>query len=211
MLNLLKKEIKLSINKFFFILPFLLGLLFFIPGWIYTLVFMYFFWISVPQIFSAYINQKDYDFISMLPVSKKEVVTSKAFAMYIIELLHIGFAVIFVIVHNAIYGSWNLFLDPNIAFFGVGFLLFGIFNIVFLPQYFKTAYFFGKPLIIACIVTFIYAFVIEFGIIEFSLFKNILEGSLATQLIVLLVGIALCAILSIVAVKKSIKNYESIV
>ncbi len=211
MFNLFNKELRLSINKFFFILPFVLGLLFFIPGWIYTLVFMYFFWISVPQIFSAYINQKDYDFISMLPVSKKDVVVSKSLAIYFIELLHIVFAVIFVIIHNAIYGSWNLFLDPNIAFFGVGFLLFGIFNIVFLPAYFKTAYFFGKPLIIGSIVTLIYGFLIEFGAIRFEWVRTILEGSIQTQIIVLLAGIVLCAILSLIAIKVSIKKYESIV
>lgn len=211
MFKLLNKELKLSINKFFFILPFVLGLLFFIPGWIYLLVFMYFFWISVPQIFAAYNTQKEYDFISMLPVTKKAVVSSKALAIFFIEGLHVLFAVIFGIVHNEIYGSWNLFMDINYAFFGVGILMFGVFNIVFLPGYFKTAYHFGKPLIYGSIATFIYGFVFEFGAIKYQWFRNIFEGSIGTQLIVLAVGVVLCVILSVLAVKISIKKYESIV
>lgn len=218
MLNLIRKEIKLSINKFFFILPFVLGLLFFIPGWIYILVFMYFFWISVPQIFSAYLNQKDYDFVSMLPVSKKAVVTSKISAILIIEALHVLFAAIFGIVHNQLYGSWNLFMDINYAFFGVGILMFGVFNIVFLPAYFKTAYFFGKPLIKASIATVIYGFVFEFGAIyslshqdSLGWVLHVLEGSVSTQLVVLAVGTLLSIGLTFIALKQSIKNYERII
>lgn len=218
MWNLMHKELRLSINKFFLVLPFILGLLFFIPGWIYILVFMYFFWIAVPQIFGAYQSQRDYDFMSMLPVSKKEIVRSKILSIYFIELLHIVFAVIFVVIHNQIYGSWNLFMDTNVAFFGVAILMFGVFNIVFLPAYFKTAYFFGKPLLAASVVTFIYAFVFEFTAVmalshpdRFGWFSNVFEGTLQTQLIVLFASIILCAILSIFTIKVSQKNYESIV
>jgi len=217
MFNLLRKELKLSINKFFFILPLVLGLLFFIPGWIYILVFMYFFWISVPQIYSAYLTQKDYDFISMLPVSKKAVVTSKVVSIILIELLHIIFAVIFGMVHNSLYGSWNLFMDINYAFFGVGILMFGVFNIVFLPAYFKTAYFFGKPLIKASIATLVYGFVFEFGAIysfshpdTFGWINQIFEGTLSVQMIVLVSGILLSTLLTFIALKQSIRNYERI-
>ncbi|MGD9910128.1 MAG: ABC-2 transporter permease [Candidatus Izemoplasmatales bacterium] len=218
MLNLVRKELKLSINKFFFILPFILGLLFFIPGWIYLLVFMYFFWISVPQIYSAYLNQKDYDFVSILPVSKKAVVTSKIIAILLIEGLHVLFAVIFGVIHNLIYGSWNLFMDINYAFFGVGILMFGVFNIVFLPAYFKTAYFFGKPLIKGTIATVIYGFIFEFGAIyslshpdSFGWVHTLLEGPVSTQIIVLIISVTASAILSFIALKKSIHHYESII
>ncbi|MFA6801377.1 MAG: ABC-2 transporter permease [Acholeplasmataceae bacterium] len=211
MRNLVNKELRLSINKFFFLLPFILGLLFFIPGWIYILAFMYFFWVTVPQIFSAYLNQKDYDFMTTLPVAKKDIVTSKAVSMYIIELLHILAAVIFTLIHNELYGSWNFFMDLNVAFFGVGILMFGIFNIVFLPGYFKTAYFFGKPLIIATAVTLVYGFIFEYGVIKFSFMQKLLEGNLGTQFWVLGVGVIVSVILSIYAIRISIKKYESII
>jgi DNA-binding transcriptional regulator YhcF (GntR family) len=72
MKNLLYKELTLSIHPFFsLIMPFMLSLLFLIPNWIFTIVFLYFFWISAPQIFSGYTAQLDQAFLSSLPVSKK--------------------------------------------------------------------------------------------------------------------------------------------
>ena len=211
MLKLLNKELKLSINIFFFIMPLVLGLLFFIPGWIYMLVFMYFFWISIPQIFSAYVNQKDYDFLSMLPVSKENVVKSKVYAIFIIEGLHVLFAIIFGLIHNQIYGPINwIFFDINLAFFGIAILMYGVFNITFLPAYFKTAYFFGKPLIVSSVVTFIYAFIFEFGVARYEFMRNIFEGNMTNQTIVFVAAIVLTVLLCFITIKKSIKNYVNI-
>ena len=132
--NLVYKELKISINKFFFILPILLGLLMFIPNWIYTLVFMYFFWVSVSQIYSAYIAEQDHSFCMMLPVTKREIVKSKIYVLYILEGLHIAFGFLFGIIHNLIYGQFNFFFDINIAFFGLILVLFAIFNIIYLNK-----------------------------------------------------------------------------
>ena len=154
MKNLIYKELTFSINKFFYILPILLGALMLIPGWIYMLVFMYFFWITVPQIFAAYNINADYNFASTLPVRRQDIVRAKIYTIFILEALHVIFAVLFGLLHNWIYQtSWNLFFDINLAFFGVGILMFAIFNLVFLPKYFKTAHFFGKPTIYGTVAT----------------------------------------------------------
>lgn len=210
MKNLIYKELKLSIHRFFYILPLLLAALMFIPSWIYMLVFMYFFWISVPQIYGSYIAQGDYNFTSVLPIERKDIVTSKALAMFIVEGLHFGFAVIFGVIHNLIYGSFNIFFDINLAFFGVGFLLFGIFNIVFLPTYFRTAHFFGKPTIYATIATLLYGFVFEYGVIKYQFMRDIFEGSMNNQLIVFIVSVVFGVCLSLYAVKRAQHNFEKI-
>lgn len=210
MRNLIYKELKITINKFFYILPLLLGLLMFIPGWIFTLVFMYFFWISISQIYSAYIAKGDHRFNEMLPVSKKEIVLSKIYTVYILEGLHFILGLIFGVFHNMIYGQWNFFFDINIAFFGHILLLFAIFNIVFLPMYFKTGYYFGKAVIYANIVVLIYAFIIEFSVTRYQAVMDILEGDISTQLIILGIGIIVSAILSYITIKKSLSNFESI-
>ncbi|MDY0278706.1 MAG: ABC-2 transporter permease, partial [Acholeplasma sp.] len=113
MKNLLFKELTLTIGKFFYLLPLLLGLLFFIPNWIFTLVPMYFFWISIPNIFSSYSAQLDYPFLSLLPVTKANIVVAKTVSIYIIQGIHIIFALIFGIIHNLIYGQYNFFLQIN--------------------------------------------------------------------------------------------------
>lgn len=210
MRNLLYKELSLSIHKFFYLLPFLLGALLLIPQWIFILVFMYFFWITVPQIYGAYIANSDYDFCYMLPVSKKDIVVSKTLSLMIIESLHMIFAIIFGIIHNLWHGSMTFMLDVNLAFFGIAFLMYGLFNIVFLTQYFKTGYHFGKPIIYGVIVTLVYGFLIEFTNIKYSGFTKIFEGEFSTQLIVLIGCIVVGVLLNVVAVKQSVKNFERI-
>lgn len=210
MKNLIYKEFKLSINKFFLILPILLGLLMFIPGWIFTLVFMYFFWISVSQIYSGYIAKGDHSFNAVLPVSKKEVVLSKIYALFILEGIHIVVGMLFGIIHNLIYGQWNFFFDINFAFLGHILVLFAVFNIVFLPTYFKTGYYFGKPVIFGNIAVLIYAFIIEFSVTKYQAFRDVFEGTTSTQIIVLIAGVIVSIVLSIITIKRSISNFESI-
>jgi hypothetical protein len=210
MKNLIYKELKLSINKFFFLLPVILGGLLFIPNWIFLLVFYYFFWISIPQIYGAYIQHGDYNFLSVLPIKRKDIVSSKVYALFILEFTHIVFAVIFGLIHNELYGSWNFFFDINIAFYGVSILLFGVFNITFLPAYFKTAHFFGKPLIYATIATIIFGFIFEFGIAKYQFMRDIFEGTLMVQTIVFIVATILGVLLSVVALKISQKRMMEI-
>lgn len=210
MKNLIYKELSLSINKFFFLLPVILGGLLFIPNWIFLLVFYYFFWISVPQIYGAYIQHGDYNFLSVLPIKRKDIVSSKVYALFILEFTHIVFAVIFGLVHNQLYGSWNFFFDINLAFYGVSILLFGVFNITFLPAYFKTAHFFGKPLIYATIATIIFGFIFEFGIAKYQFMRDIFEGTLTVQTIVFIVAAILGVLLSVVALKISQKRMMEI-
>lgn len=206
MKNLVYKELGLSINKFFYLLPLLLGVLMFIPGWIFLLVFYYFFWISVPQIYGGYLQQGDYNFLAVLPIKRKDIVSSKIYALFILEGLHLVFAVVFGLIHIWIYGSWNFFFDLNLAFYGVGILLFGVFNLSFLPAYFKTAHFFGKPLIFATITTLIYGFVFEFGVAKFQFMRNIFEGQINVQVIAFIVTTILGVLLSLVALKISQKR-----
>lgn len=210
MKNLVYKELGLSINKFFYLLPFILGALMFIPGWIFLLVFYYFFWITIPQIYGAYLAQGDYNFLAVLPIKRKDIATSKIYALFILEGLHLVFAIIFGIIHNLIYGSWNFFFDINLAFFGVGILLFGVFNISFLPAYFKTSHFFGKPLIIASITTLVYGFVFEFGVAKYQFMRDVFEGSITNQTIAFIVTTVLGIGLSILALRISQKRMMEI-
>jgi hypothetical protein len=191
-------------------MPLILALLMFIPNWIFTILFMYFFWISVPQIYGAYIGQQDQSFCAMLPVSKKEIVKSKIFSLLILEALHLSIGFLFGIIHNILYGTTNFFFDINFAFFGLIVLLYAIYNIVFLPLYFKTGYYFGKPAIYGTIVTLIYGFIIEFSVIKYQSINTLFEGTIANQIIVLVIGVALSILLTIVTVRKSINNYENI-
>ncbi|QMS85300.1 ABC-2 transporter permease [Candidatus Xianfuyuplasma coldseepsis] len=207
---LIYKELTLSIHKFFFLLPLLLAALMLIPNWIFMLVFMYFFWISIPQIYSAYLANGDYNFTSVLPIKRDDIVTSKAYALFILEGVHIAFAVIFGILHNILYGQFNLFMDINLAFFGVVILLYGLFNVIFLPAYFKTAHHFGLPTIYAVVATLVYGFIFEYGAIKFQWMRDVFEGTLASQITPFLITTVLGVVISIFAIKRSQHNFADI-
>ncbi|MBU1145177.1 MAG: ABC-2 transporter permease [Firmicutes bacterium] len=211
MKNLIYKELVLSVNKFFYVLPILLAGLIMIPQWIFILVFMYFFWVSAPQIFSAYLAQQDYEFTTVLPVKKSDIAKSKGYTVIILELYHIVLAVIFGIIHVLVYGSFNIFLDISPAFFGYVFIMFGLFNIVYLPLYFKTAYYFGKPLIFAIIVSTIFGIGLELLDLLVPWASKILDNpNVFYQTGMLFAGIIIFVGLSRISLNKSAKNYEQI-
>jgi hypothetical protein len=170
---------------------------------------MYFFWISVPQIYGSYLSNRDYSFSMTLPISKKEYVASKIYALFTLEALHIVLGVIFGIAHNLIYGQFNWFFDINYAFFGVVLGLFTVFNIVFLPLFFRTGYFFGKPVIYAIVAAMVYGFIFEFSAIKYQWFRDIFEGPVLTQMIILIIGILLTIALNWFTIKRSITNYQA--
>lgn len=171
---------------------------------------MYFFWISVINICAGYIAKQDNSFTAMLPVTKRDIVKSKIVAIGIIELIHLLSGIIMGIIHNQIYGTANFFMDMNIAFFGAMFVMFAIFNIIFLPLYFKTAYSYGRPVIYGIVVTLLYAFLLEYGTIRFEFMRNIFKGTMQTQWIVVAVSVVIITVLSVITVKRSIRNFERI-
>ncbi len=207
MKHLLYKELSISINKFFFMLPILLAALMLIPNWFFMLVFMYFFWITVPNMHATYNQEEDQNFVSILPVSKKAFVSSRVMAIVILEAVHVFFAILFGLLHNYLYGTYNFALDINFSLFGLAILMYGIFNITFLPYYYRTAYFFGKPAILAAVVTIIYAFFVEYLTLVNTTVSRFLEGSVINQLIVLASGIIIFVILTYIAIKRSQKNF----
>jgi hypothetical protein len=172
---------------------------------------MYFFWITIPNIFSSYSAQLDYPFLSLLPVSKRNIVVSKTLSIYIIQSLHIAFALIFGLIHNAIYGQYNLFLQINPIYFGIIFMMFGIFNIILFPLYFKTAYRWGKPTIYGVVATVIFAGFFEYAAIAIPSISEVLSTTnMMTQYSLFGLGFIGGIILSIIATELSVRNYKKI-
>ncbi|MDA3809864.1 MAG: ABC-2 transporter permease [Spirochaetaceae bacterium] len=212
MLNLLYKELNLSIHKFFiFIFPVITGLLFLIPQWPYLIALMYFIFVSITNIFGGYNAQKDYEFSIMMPVRKSDIVKAKIAAMIILEIIHIFTGVVFALLHNSLFGSENFFLDLNPAFFGLGFIMFALFNISFFPMYFKTAYRYGLPTIIGVIVTVLFFTALELLVMFNRSASTLVEGSgMASQSALLFAGVAVYALLNLISVKISVRNFEQV-
>ncbi|GIP19411.1 ABC transporter [Paenibacillus montaniterrae] len=204
MYNLLIKELKIGVSPFFYILPFLTGALMLIPGWLYFLVILYFCFITVPNMLGGYKSQNDLMFTSVLPVTKADIVKSKVAFFVILELLHIVIAAIFGFISIRLYPDLTyLFYSPTLGFWGLCFVMLAIFNIILIPMYFKTAYKYGAATIASTTAAILFAGSAELLGIQnsyvYDLFKGTGAHNLIVQLSLLVAGVAIFAILTIIA------------
>lgn len=213
MFNLVYKDLKLAIPLFFFLLPILTGALMLIPGWLYLFVLMYFPFISVPNILASYKTNNDLMFSILMPTSRKNIVASRIISFMILELLHIIIAVGYAIIHFRIYDTtWFMFIHPNVAYFGIAFIMFGLFNVILFPLYFKTGYNYGFATISSVGVIMIFGAAVEYVALKnqtISQFLKISEGSLS-HIGLLAFGIILFALFSFIAYKISVVRFMKV-
>jgi ABC-2 type transport system permease protein len=215
MYNLLLKELKLGVNPFFYVMPFLTGALMLVPGWLYFVVFLYFCFLTIPNMFAGYKTQNDLLFSIMMPVTKKDIVKAKVAVIVILELLHIITAVIYGVFHTKLYPDFiYFFYSPTIGFWGLSFIMLGVFNIIFISMYYKTAYKYGAATIAGIIGAMLFAGGAEWLGIKnpyvFNLFKGSGADNNAIHLIILIVGILVFAIFTYIAYQIAIKRFEKV-
>ena len=199
MKNLLYKEFALTIHPLFYLVA-LLGALVLIPSWPYFIAMMYFMFISVPNIFMTARAHNDITFSVMLPVRKRDIVGARVMSIIVLELIHIIVAAVFAIIGAAIYDKGNDLLDANAAFFGFTFMMYGIFNVILLPMFYKTAYKIGMPMIVSITVAVIFTGVVE-TLVQIVPAAGVLDGRghPLAQWATLLVGIIIFVLTSFIA------------
>lgn len=155
---ILKKELTLSasILSYLFIA---FGLMFFIPGYP-VLCGVFFVTLGIFQSFQNAREANDIVFSALLPIAKKDVVKGKFVFSCFIELCSIILMAIATILRmtalkdSVIYRN-NAMMNANFFALGMALFVFGIFNLIFIGGFFKTAYKFGKPFVTHIIVTFV--------------------------------------------------------
>ena len=215
MLNLLYKEFKVSIHPLFFLVAILTSALMLIPGWLYFIVLLYFAFISIPNIFAAYKTQNDLMFSFILPVRRQEIVLARMNAILILELAHILLTLIFTIIHHLIYDlPMYIFVEPNMAFFGLVFLMFGLMNFSFFPLYFKSAHKYGLATIVINAVGVLFAAGVELLVLFNKTAHEIIHNTNGnyTQVHwgILAGGILMFVVLNWFAYKLSLKAFEKV-
>jgi ABC-2 type transport system permease protein len=215
MYNLLKKELKLGVNPFFYVLPFLTGALMLVPAWLYFLVLLYFCFITVPNMLGGFKSQNDLMFTSMLPVTKSDMVKAKVSFIVILELLHVVVAAIYGLISVRLYPNLiYYFYEPSFGFWGLCFVMLAIFNIILIPMYFKTAYKYGAASVASITAAILFAAGAEWLGIQNSFVSDLFKGAgadnLAVQLSILFIGIAIFAIFTIIAYSIANKRFEKV-
>ncbi|MFD0586952.1 ABC-2 transporter permease [Paenibacillus sp. GCM10027627] len=215
MYNLLVKELKLGVHPFFFIMPFLTGALMLIPSWLYFLVTLYFCFITIPNMFAGYKSHNDLIFSSILPITKKDFVKARVVFIVLLELLHIGVAIIFGLISLRLYPNLDYtFFAPSFGFWGLTFVMLAIFNLVFITMYYKTAYKYGVAAGASITAAILFAGGAEWIGLQnskvFDLFKGSGMDNLAVHLPILAAGIAIFAIFTIIAYYIAIKRFQKV-
>lgn len=155
MKNILKKEMTLSASvlSYLFIA---FGLMFFVPGYP-ILCGVFFTTLGIFQSFQNAREANDIVFSALLPVAKTDVVKGKFLFSCLIELCSVFLMACAVIIRMTVFKDApvyrsNLMMNANLFALGMALLMFGLFNLIFVGGFFKTAYKFGKPFVTYIIV-----------------------------------------------------------
>lgn len=158
MSNILRKEMKLSASllSYLFIA---FGLMFFLPGYP-VLCGAFFVTLGIFQSFQNAREANDIVFSALLPVAKRDVVKGKFLFSCFIELCGFALMVLAAVIRMTVLSDAapyrdNALMTANPFALGMALVIFGVFNLVFIGGFFKTAYKFAKPFVVYIIIAFL--------------------------------------------------------
>lgn len=209
MKNLLYKEWKLAIHPTNYIFL-AMGAMLLIPNYPYFVAFFYQ-TLGIFFIFMSGNTTNDVFFTTLLPVRKRDVVKARLAAVIGLEVLQVIIAVPFAILRSRIVPTENLAgMDAGLALFGLVFIMFGVFNLVFLPLFYRSGYKTGTPFLLAATVMTVVVVAAEVAIQLTPALKQTLDTTvyMPPQLVVLAAGILIFALLNVIACRLSASAFE---
>lgn len=218
---LLKKEIKLAISPWTYMF-FLCAAMLLIPSYPYWVAFFYCL-MTVQINFSLARSNNDNGFTASLPVKRSDIVLAKILSITFIEALQLIVAIPLAFVSNLIVLPSTatdgvignvVGLDANMSLFGFVIIAYGIFNLIFISQYFKTGYKMGVYLLLAMLAWFGFAGAVEIVLNlvpnAMPLFDGTSADTVIYRIITLVAGIGIYAGLSVLCYKRAVKNFENV-
>lgn len=171
-------------------------------------------------IFYSFQFSREYNdilYTALLPVEKRDVVKAKFTFVMAVQAAGFLFSAVFALVrltalkNTKVYVE-NPLLSANFIYLGGLLIIFGLFQLIFLSGFFKTAYYFGKSFIFFCIAAMLIIGLMETLIhIPGLLWLNGVDGnSLARQLPIFLLCLVFYLAGSAFSLKKSQKRFERI-
>ena len=212
---LLKKEMRLSalLLTYLFIGFAVMTL---VPGYP-ILCGVFFITLGIFQSFQSAREANDIVYSALLPVAKRDVVKGKYQFVMFIELCGFALMAILTIVRMtvltdaAVYRQ-NAMMNANPFFLGMALVVFGLFNVIFVGGFFRTAYAIGKPFVIYIIIGFLTITVAEAlhhipGLEAVNAFGF---DHIVLQLLLFAGGAVLYALMTLLSYNKACANFEKI-
>ena len=212
---LLRKEMRLSasILSYLFIV---FGFMTLLPGYP-ILCGVFFITLGIFQSFQSAREANDIVFSALLPVAKHDVVKGKYQFSVLIELCGMMVMAILTLVRMTVFSGagiyrQNALMNANPFFLGMALLMFGMFNMIFVGGFFKTAYRFSKPFVTYIIVCFLLIGVAEAlhhfpGLEALNAFGF---EHIGLQLSLMLCGAVMYVLLTVLSYNKACGNFEKI-
>lgn len=194
----------------------LFGLMFFIPGYP-ILCGAFFTTLGIFQGFQYAREASDIQFSALLPIAKRDIVKGKYLFVCFIEMCSLLLMLIVTLIRmtalsdSGVYRQ-NALMNANFFAIGGALLVFGLFNVIFLGGFFRTAYNQGKPFVIYIIAAFLLITVLEAlhhipGMGELNAFGT---DHMGLQIALLAAGMLLYAGMSFLSYNKACTDFEKI-
>lgn len=215
MRKLLKKEMKLAASPLSYIFI-AFGLMAFLPGYP-ILVGSFFVCLGLFQSFQCMREANDITYTALLPVAKGDIVRAKYVFCIMIESCYFILTSVPVLVRmtvlseTAVYRN-NVLMNANLVYLGFVLLILGLFNLIFIGGFFKTAYKFAKPFFAFIVASFLVVGIGEtlFHIPALSFLNAFGFTHIGLQTGVLFTGAIIFVCLTVISLHWSIKNFEKI-
>ena len=211
MMTLLYKEMRLAAHPTSIVFAFL-GCLVLVPSYPYSVVFM--FGCLAPYI--TFVNARETNdlwYTAVLPMTKRESVLGKCLLVVSFQLFQLLFSIPFAILRDAMNMANNpVGLDATVAWYGFGFFLYAVFDLLFLTAFYKSGYKAGKAFILAAIPMVILMAAIEAAahIPALVWMDSRQPEHLMMQLPILLIGIVSYGALVPFAYRISARRFEKV-
>ena len=214
MKNLLYKEFKLGIHPSMFFFMFF-GVLLLIPSWPYFIAFGYIF-IAFSNIYVMGRSNDDIFFTACLPVRKRDTVKARVYSSAAFELIQLVLAIPFAVINTTLINTQGnaAGMNINFAFFGCVLIMYGLFNVILIPGFYKTAYKVGVPVLLAITAALIFAGAVEAAVHLVPALGATVNafgtGSIGSQLAVLAAGFVIFFGLTWISYRKGAANFEKV-
>ncbi len=210
-MKLLYKELALAAHPTSIVFA-VLGCLVIVPAYPYTVIFM--FGCLAPYITFQYAREtNDQWYTAILPVTKRESVRGKYMLIISIQLFQLLIAVPSVFLRKILEVENNpVGMDATLAWFGFGLMIYGVFDLVFFPAYYKNGYKAGKAFVIAAIPMLMMMVAAEGSvrIPQLAWLDSYAPADLMRQVPILLIGILCYGGFVTLAYIISVKRFEHV-
>ena len=139
----------------------LLSALVLVPSYPYYVTFFYNA-LGIFLMLQAARENRDVYYMALLPLTKRDLVRARFSTIVTLQLLQALVCVPFMLLRRG-YAEINnpVGIEANLAFLGFGFMLMGLFDLVFLPMHYKNGYDLGKPFVVSSVVLFLAIVLLE--------------------------------------------------